>query len=121
MNDLDREIQQALDAEERELFEQLGEQGIFTQWFSVYRGKQAWIAIVSTFVMFILFGGAVYAGWNFFQSSSGVEAAQWGAAVWFLMTMVGFLKLWFWMRMESNRVLREVKRVELQIARLQPK
>jgi uncharacterized membrane protein YciS (DUF1049 family) len=31
--------------------------------------------------------------------------------------MVGFLKLWFWLRMESNRVLRQIKRLELQIAR----
>jgi hypothetical protein len=31
--------------------------------------------------------------------------------------MVGFLKIWFWLRMESNRILREIKRLELQIAR----
>ncbi len=121
MNDLDQQIQQALDAEERELFEQFGEQGIFTQWFSVYQGKQGWIAILSTFVMVILFGGAAYAGWNFLHSSGGLEAAHWGAVTWFLMTMVAFMKLWFWMRMESNRVLREVKRIELQISRLQLK
>jgi uncharacterized membrane protein YciS (DUF1049 family) len=29
--------------------------------------------------------------------------------------------MWFWMRMESNRVLREIKRVELQVARLTSK
>ena len=34
-----------------------------------------------------------------------------------LIVAVGFLKLWFWLRMESNRVLREIKRLELRIAR----
>ena len=32
--------------------------------------------------------------------------------------MVAFMKVWFWMRMESNRVIRELKRLELQIAHL---
>jgi hypothetical protein len=27
--------------------------------------------------------------------------------------MVSFLKVWFWLEMQSNRLLREVKRVEL--------
>ncbi len=120
MNDLDREIQQALDAEERELFEQLGEQGLFTLWFSVYRGKQGWIAIGATFVMLVMVVGAFYTGWHFLYSPTGLEAAHWGAITWLLMTMVGFMKIWFWMRMESNRMLREFKRIELQIARLQP-
>ncbi len=121
MTDLDRQIEEALDAEDRNLFDQLGEQGLFSQWFSVYRGKQGWIATISTIAMLALFGGAVYAGWNFLHSASGVEAAQWGAVTWFLMTMVAFMKVWFWMRMETNRVLREVKRVELQLARLAAK
>jgi len=121
MNDLDQQIQQALDAEERELFEQFGEQGLFTQWFSVYRGKQGWIATVVTIVSFVIFLCAVYAIWNFLHSADGLEAARWAAIAWALMTMVAFMKVWFWMRMESNRVLREVKRIELQIARLQVK
>jgi hypothetical protein len=31
---------------------------------------------------------------------------------------VAILKIWFWMEMHKNAVLREVKRLELQIARL---
>ncbi|MHA7872056.1 MAG: DUF6768 family protein, partial [Hyphococcus sp.] len=56
-----------------------------------------------------------------FVAPEAAEAMQWVVAAWFLMTMVAFLKVWFWMRMESNRVIREVKRVELQLARLQEK
>lgn len=33
------------------------------------------------------------------------------------MVAVGFLKPWFWLRMESNRVLREIRRLELEAAR----
>jgi uncharacterized membrane protein YciS (DUF1049 family) len=46
-----------------------------------------------------------------------IDAAWWAACTVVLMVMVGFLKIWFWLRMESNRILREIKRLELQIAR----
>ncbi len=118
MSDIDAEIKAALDEEDRELLEQLGEQGIFAQWLSVYRGRQAWITILSTLVIIALFGGAVYAGAQFFTAGDEVGALKWGALAFVLLTMVSFIKVWFWIRMEANRVLREVKRVELQIARL---
>ena len=121
MNEIDEKIIRALDAEDRALLEQFGEQGLIAQSFSVFQGPQGWIAGVVTIVSIVLFAGAVYSAWNFFAAPEAAEAVQWGAAAWFLMTMVAFMKVWFWMRMESNRVIREVKRVELQLARLQEK
>lgn len=119
MNDLDQKIQEALDTEDRDLFDQFGEQGLFGQFFGVYDGKMGGLAILATVITFALLIGAVYCAVKFFSVSSAVEAARWGAGAVMLMVMVGFLKIWFWMRMEANRVLREVKRVELQIARMQ--
>ena len=128
MNDLDRQIEEALDAEDRQFHQQLGEQNVFEQALSVYQGKFRTIAVLASLAMFAMFGGAVFAGWKFVQVSSGMqasasigEALAWGGLTWFFMMAVGFMKVWFWMRMESNRVLREIKRVELQVARLQSK
>lgn len=117
MDDLDRKIEEALSAEDRDFLDSFGEQGLFGQWFSVYNGKLRWIAVYATVVIFALFGGAVYCGWHFLSADAPLEATRWGAGAVILMVMVGFLKMWFWMRMETNRILREVKRVELQIAR----
>lgn len=117
MDDLDKKIEEALGAEDRELYESLGEQGIFAQLFGIYNGKIGPIALFATLMTLALFGGAVYCGWHFLSAEAPLEATRWGAGAVLLMVMVGFLKIWFWMRMESNRILREVKRVELQIAR----
>lgn len=119
MTDLDRQIEEALDAEDRALLEQFGEQGLWAQAFSVYDGKLRWIVVFATFLTFALFGGAVFSAWKFFSATDALFAVRWASVAWMLMIMVGFLKMWFWMRMESNRVLREIKRVELQVARLQ--
>ena len=121
MNDIDNKIKEALDVEDRELLDQFGEQGLIAQSLSVFQGRQGWIAGVAMIASVIIFAGAIYAGWQFFNAPAALESAQWAAVAWFLMTMVAFMKVWFWMRMESNRVIREVKRVELQIARLQDK
>jgi hypothetical protein len=117
MDDLDREIEAALSAEDRAVLAKLGEQGVFGQWFGVYDGAVRGIAVFATVVTFALFFAAVYCGWRSLGAGEALDAARWGTAAIGLMVMVGFLKLWFWLRMESNRVLREIKRLELQIAR----
>ncbi len=121
MDDLDRKIEAALNAEDRALLEQFGEQHLLAQAFSVFSGKQGWIAFMATIMTFVIFAAAVYCGWKFFSAVDVIAATRWGASAIMLMIMTGFLKIWFWMRMESNRVLREVKRLELQMARMQAK
>jgi hypothetical protein len=116
MDDLDRKIEAALSAEDRAILAKFGEQGIFGQWFGVYGGAVRGIAVFATIATFGLFIAAVYCGWRFLGAAEAINAARWGAGAVMLMVMVGFLKLWFWLRMESNRVLREIKRLELQIA-----
>ena len=117
MDDLDRKIEAALSAEDRAILAKFGEQGVFAQWLGVYDGAVRGMAVVATVITFALFLAAVYCGWRFLGAGEGIEAARWAAGAILLMVMVGFVKLWFWLRMESNRVLREIKRLELQIAR----
>jgi len=49
------------------------------------------------------------------------EMLRWGAVTWCAFMSVVMIKIWSWMRMESNRVIREIKRVELQVARMSAK
>jgi hypothetical protein len=117
MDELDRRIEEALNSEDRALLEKVGEQGVFGQWLGVYEGAMRGMAVLATIFTFLLFAAAVYSGWRSIGATEPIDATRWGAAALALIVMVGFLKLWFWLRMESNRVLRELKRLELQIAR----
>lgn len=117
MTDLDKQIEDALNAEDSALLDAFPEQGLIAQWFSLYRGPEGWIASLSTVIMAALALTAFYAIWQVF-GVGGEDTMQWAALAWLMMTMLAFMKVWFWMRMESNRVIREIKRVELQIARL---
>jgi hypothetical protein len=117
MDELDRRIEAALGAEDRAILARLGEQGIVSQVVGIYDGAARGMAVFATILTFALFAAAVYCGWKFFDARDVLDAVRWGAGAALLMMMVGFLKLWFWLRMESNRVLREIKRLELQIVR----
>lgn len=121
MNDLDKKIEEALDADDRALMDRFGEQGLFAQTFGVFQGKLGWFAIISAITSLALFAGGFYAAWMFLTVGETNDVIRWGGIAWFLLTGVYLLKLWFWMQMETNRILREVKRVELQLVRMQSK
>lgn len=117
MDEIDRKIADALSAEDRELLARFGDQGAVAQWFGIYQGPIRWMAAYATVLTFVLVIAAVYCSWRLFGTTELVETMRWSTGIIVLMIMVGFLKMWFWQRMESNRLLREIKRIELQIAR----
>lgn len=63
-----------------------------------------------------LFISGVWAAWNFFKATDALTAVHWGlpAAVALLMALA--IKLALYPVIQANRVLREMKRLELLIA-----
>jgi len=117
MDDLDKKIEEALNEEDRALLHEFGEQGLFGQLGGLFRGKLGWLSMITFVVAFIMFAIGAWAAWNFYQASDVVVMLKWAGLAWLGLMAQMMIKLWSWMRMESNRVLREVKRLELQIAR----
>ena len=70
--------------------------------------------LVTAIFMFL----AVFCGWRFLHRLDTEEALAWAVGFGFCMFVVGGLKVWFWMEMNKNRVLRELKRIELRLAAL---
>lgn len=58
-------------------------------------------------------GLMVWSAIRFFHAPEVREQLLWGGFCFFNVLFISFLKVWFWMEMHSNRVLRELKRVEL--------
>ena len=103
--------------EERELLRDIGEEpGFFAQAFGIFTGPAAWVNVLMAVVQTVFFVGGVWAAWNFFGATDPLTALHWGlpAAVLLLTSLI--IKLSLWPVMQTNRVLREVKRLELRIA-----
>lgn len=122
MREIDRKLAEALRADDESLFDvHAGEQSLFEQVADTFRGRRRWMVAMVWFWSFVVFGVAVYAAVRFFQADTDRGMIGWGLG--FVMAMIGvsMLKSWYFMEMNRNAVLREIKRVELQIARLAEK
>lgn len=117
MNRLDRAIEEALDAEDRALLSQYGEKGLFGEVGELFTGKMAGWNVIHFVVQLALFAGALYAGRLFFTVEDLVPMIRYGMVTLGVFVAMGVVKIMQWQQVQANRVIREVKRVELQIAR----
>lgn len=118
MNKIDDLIGQALTEEDRALLASHAEQGYLKQAFGIFRGPMAgimWMVNVASGVAFL---AGAYAMWQVFGATETLVAVQWGVSALFLFQVTTLCKSFMASRMESNRLLRELKRVELQVSLL---
>ena len=117
MQDIDRMIEEALDGEEQALFRETArEPGFFAQAFGLLGGPNGWVNVVMVVVQAALFVGGLWAGWRFFEAETALSALHWGlpAAVLVLMSLI--IKLGMMPELQANRLMRELKRLQLQTA-----
>ncbi len=117
MQDIDRMIEEALEGEEQALFRETArEPGFFEQALGLLGGRNGWVNGVMVAVQAALFVGGLWAGWRFFEAETPLSALHWGlpAAVLLLMSLI--IKLGMMPELQANRLMRELKRLQLQIA-----
>ena len=111
-------IDEALDEEEREVLRRIGEEpGFFAQALGVFGGRTGWVNVVLMIVQSVAFIAGVWTAWHFFNALDPVTQLRWGLPSAVLLIMAAILKMALLPRMETNLVIRELKRIELQIAR----
>ncbi len=84
----------------------------------VYRGKMGWLAIVMNIVHLLMFGLFVYSIVQFLNAEETFILVKWAATGFMCLVVMGMLKLYMWMQMDENDILRELKRLELQVSGL---
>lgn len=100
----------ALDLEEKSLFGMLNR--VFTG------GLARWAAFAM--VLTLLFVGlTVWCGYEFFTAVDVDDRVFWGILAAVAFHGLSMFKLWFFMEMNRNSVTREVKRIEVALARLE--
>ena len=113
---LDDLIKETLSEEEARFYEELEEKNIFGKITDVYKSKVGWLAIVMNIVHILFFIGFVYALIQFFDAESTRDLILWSGAGFLCMIFMAMLKLYVWMQMDKNDVMRELKRIELQLS-----
>lgn len=115
---IDEVIKQALSDEESEFLERLGEQTLMEEGLGLLKGRRGWISIWIGFVILVVFIGSIYSLVQFFDASEVKELMIWGGGFFLGIFMVTALKIWAWMQMDRNAIIREIKRLEVQLTAL---
>lgn len=118
MNNVDDLIGRALSQEDLEMLSRHAEPGYFGQAFGLFRGPLAWVMWLVYVVGFVAFLGAVFALWQMVATADVLSAVKWGVGALLLFQFTTLAKGFMGSHMEANRVLRELKRVELQVSLL---
>ncbi len=116
--EIDNLIREALSTEEAKFYDELEEQNFLNKIGGVFKGKTGWLVLVMNIVSLIVFGLLIYCGVQFFNTELTNELIKWGLGVMVCILFMSMIKLYVWMQMDKNDILRELKRVELQVASL---
>ena len=115
---IDKLIRAALNEEESQAYDDLGEQGLVGMAFGAFSGKNKALSVLMMVIAVIFFGFSIYSAVQFFRVEETKELILWASAFFFFMMGTTAMKVWWWMEMEKVATIREIKRVELQVANL---
>lgn len=119
---IDREIARALSEDDAALLEEfsgdLSPIGMMTETF---RTRNAWLVGLVWFWTLVIFIFGIFCGVKMFQATELRLTILWGVGLVLAFHAVSMLKMWYFMEMHRVTIAREIKRLELQAARLSKK
>ncbi len=116
--EIDQLIKETLTKEEAKFYDALDEQNVFQMIGGVFGGKNKWIIIIMNIVVFIAFGFFIYCVVQFLNTETTNELIKWSVGGVICLLMISMIKIFIWMQMDKNSIIRELKRLELQILTL---
>lgn len=118
MDKFDEMIGRAMSNEDRALLARYGEQGYVSQAMGLFRGPMGAVMALVYASVLATFTGAAYAFWRMTAAADTTAAVQWGVGALALFQMTALAKSYMGSHMEANRMIREIKRLELQVSML---
>ncbi|NCO62943.1 MAG: hypothetical protein GW839_04980 [Flavobacteriales bacterium] len=115
MEDIDKLIKETLSQEEAKFYDELEEQNVFEMVIGLFKGKNKWMMFLMNFMTLIFFGLFLYCSIKFFDTKVTQEMLKWGFGSILFLIGISMLKLFAWLQMDKNALLRELKRLELQM------
>jgi hypothetical protein len=119
MNSIDDAIRSALSEEDARLLDRFrADLPLPQQLTDTFRGHMGVWNAISWVMGFAIFALGLYCGWRFLQAPGVESMLRWAVGLLLCAFALHGIKLFAWMELEKNAVVREVKRLELQVARL---
>jgi Family of unknown function (DUF6768) len=121
MEDIDKLIKETLTKEEAKFYDELDEQNLFQMLSGIFKGKNTWLAIIMNIMNAIIFGLLIYCIIQTMDVEKTNDLILWVGAVILCFLTMGMIKIYMWMQIHKNAIIRELKRLELQVSSLSGK
>lgn len=121
MKSIDEKIKEALNQEFNEIISnnEKIDSSVFKQIKSGFSGKMKWLNIQLIIYGFIFFSIMLYGIYCFYHEQDTKSLIGWAIVIIITALLSQLMKLWFWSEMGKNRIIREIKLLELQLAKTQ--
>ena len=120
MADFDNRLRAALTEDDDAFLDSLEkDRGLFAQIGESFRGPMRFMTIAANVAVLIATAVGLWAIWQMLSADSTRGLILWAAAGWAAWTLQIGLKQWIWSRIQTLSVLRELKRLELRLARME--
>jgi len=122
MSTIDDRIQEALSPEDRETMDRYcKELGLFGLIAESFRGKFRHM-VIAVFIFILAFAVVlIYSAIYFFSVNDIALKLNWLAIALAALIVIGLLRLWYLMELNRLSIMRELKRIELQLSLLAKK
>ncbi len=117
-DDADRMIREALERDETGTLASFDDPGMAASLMAAFRGRNRRLAIGGVVANLVLTVAAIYAAVRFAGAADARTMLVWGGAAFACFGLVLAIKVWYWLEVARLSVVREVKRLELQVSRL---
>jgi hypothetical protein len=121
MEDIDKLIKDSLSQEEAKFYDQLEEQNLLQMFGGLFSGKNKWLIILMNIVQVLFFILFIRCAIMFIDATETNDLIRWGIYGFATLLAQSMLKMFSWMQMDKNGLMREIKRLELQISSLSNK
>lgn len=119
---IDEKIKQELEGDSLNIDDVIiDDEGLFSRMTGIFKGgMKNWVILI--FAVAVIVGVLfLWTGYRFFTSHEIQDQVFWGICFMIALNMQGFIKQWMFMETNRNSIMREVKRVEVAVARLSAK
>ena len=119
--EIDLLIKETLSKEENIYYNSLREQNLYDMVIGQFNGKNAWLLIIINIMIIAFLGLFIYCLIQFLNSDTQDVFIKWGIGSIICILSVSVLKIYAWMQMDKNAILRQMKRLEIQLMSLSRK
>ena len=113
-------VRNALSADDARLYDALGrsQNPLQAAFSTLLAGEHRLFAIAGWALGVVMVAGAVYAATRFIEAETTRAMVGWASCALAAVVALGFIKIWFFMEIQTQALLRVMKRLEMEVAAL---